>query len=98
MEAAAALIGLGGADLSVRDNSGATPLHVAVDKNHLMLAKTLMDRGAAVDMTTHVSNCDSGVSHSHTAWLRVCRRLPCKLTCVHCRLACSAGMRLHSTM
>jgi ankyrin repeat protein len=55
MEAAAALIGLGGADLSVRDNAGATPLHVAVDKNHLMLAKTLMDRGAAVDTTTHVS-------------------------------------------
>lgn len=55
MEAAAALIGLGGADLSLRDNSGLTPLHVAVDKNHLLLAKTLMDRGAAVDTTTNVS-------------------------------------------
>lgn len=55
MEAAAALIGLGGADLSLRDNSGFTPLHVAVDKNHLALAKTLMDRGAAVDITTNVS-------------------------------------------
>jgi len=56
MEAAAALIGLGGADLSLRDNSGLTPLHVAVDKNHLLLAKTLMDRGAAVDTTTNVSD------------------------------------------
>lgn len=55
MEAAAALIGLGGADLSLRDSSGFTPLHVAVDKNHLALAKSLMDRGAAVDTTTNVS-------------------------------------------
>lgn len=55
MEAAAALIGLGGADLSARDNAGLTALHVAVDKNHLALAKTLMDRGATVDTATNVS-------------------------------------------
>jgi ankyrin repeat protein len=54
MEAAAALIGLGGADLSARDNAGLTALHVAVDKNHLALAKTLMDRGATVDTATNV--------------------------------------------
>lgn len=54
MEAAAALIGLGGADLGARDASGSTPLHIAVDKNHLQLAKSLMDRGAALDTTTNV--------------------------------------------
>jgi ankyrin repeat protein len=56
MEAAAALIGLGGADLSVKDNSGLSPLHVAVDKNHLVLAKTLMDAGAPVDTATNVGS------------------------------------------
>lgn len=56
MEAAAALIGLGGADLSVKDTSGLSPLHVAVDKNHLVLAKTLMDAGAPVDTATNVSS------------------------------------------
>lgn len=103
MEAAAALIGLGGADLSVRDNSGATPLHVAVDKNHLMLAKTLMDRGAAVDTTTHVSGCCDSDDSLDTLTQHGCASVgasvyPSKLTAVHCRLACSAGLlRLHSS-
>jgi ankyrin repeat protein len=77
MEAAAALIGLGGADLSLRDNSGFTPLHVAVDKNHLALAKTLMDRGAAVDITTNVSGVAAAL----------------QLLCPCCRTCLAAALR-----
>lgn len=71
VEAAAALVGLAGADLAAKDASGLTPLHVAVDKNHLLLAKTLMDWGAEPHATTNVSP-QSLHERGWVAWTFVC--------------------------
>lgn len=41
-------------DVNAADYEGLTPLHAAAGLNHAPIARLLLERGAATDVTTHV--------------------------------------------
>lgn len=52
----------GGADLNARNKRRQTPLHIAVNKGHLQVVKTLLDFGChpSLQVSIAISCCDTG--------------------------------------